>query len=153
MRFLSDIRCDVFGFCRSLLSACSPFIPFQPGAEKQDFFEQIPIIIRELLYRLNDDDQTVLKATNLAFAALSKEVSAEELVKHVEFMRNLIASMVSEARRRKGGVGDGEFLLPGFNIPKGKGLVVSFADFENMNENDDQDTRNVLPDFTLGVFD
>jgi len=34
-------------------------------------------------------------------------------------MRNLIASMVSDARRRKGGVGDGEFLLPGFNIPKG----------------------------------
>ena len=27
--------------------------------------------------------------------------------------------MVSDARRRKGGVGDGEFLLPGFNRPKG----------------------------------
>jgi len=29
------------------------------------------------------------------------------------------AELVKEARRRKGGVGDGEFLLPGFNIPKG----------------------------------
>ena len=37
----------------------------------------------------------------------------------IEYMRNIIASMVSDARRRKGGVGDGEFLLPGFNIPKG----------------------------------
>jgi hypothetical protein len=77
-------------------------------------------MIRELIYRLNDDDPTVLKAANAAFTALSNDVSAEELVKHVEFMRNLLASMVSDARRRKGGVGDGEFLLPGFNIPKGK---------------------------------
>lgn len=85
-----------------------------------DFYEQIPVIMRELLYRLNDEDASVLKATNLAFGALSKHVPAEELVKHVEFMRNLLASMVSDARRRKGGVGDGEFLLPGFNMPKGK---------------------------------
>ena len=92
------------------------------GAEKADFYEQIPIIIRELLYRLNDEDASVLKANHAAFSALSKKVPAEELVKHVEFMRNLLASMVSDARRRKGGVGDGEFLLPGFNIPKGQFL-------------------------------
>lgn len=55
----------------------------------------------------------------MAFSALSKHVPAEELVNHVEFMRNQISSLVSDARRRKGGVGDGEFLLPGFNIPKG----------------------------------
>lgn len=79
----------------------------------------IPIIIRELVARLNDDNAEVLKATHKAFTALSKNVSAEELVNHVEFMRNQIASLVSDARRRKGGVGDGEFLLPGFNIPKG----------------------------------
>jgi hypothetical protein len=77
-------------------------------------------MLRELLYRLNDDDATVLKSANGAFEALSKHVPAEELVKHIEFMRNLLASMVSDARRRKGGVGDGEFLLPGFNIPKGR---------------------------------
>jgi len=77
---------------------------------------------RELLYRLNDDNDSVLKATSAAMLALSKDVPAEELVKHVEFIRNLIASMVSDARRRKGGVGDGEFLLPGFNMPKGRFL-------------------------------
>ena len=76
-------------------------------------------MLRELLYRLNDENQEVLKATNAAFTALSKHVEAEELVKHIEFMRNLLNSMVSDARRRKGGVGDGEFLLPGFNMPKG----------------------------------
>jgi hypothetical protein len=90
------------------------------GAEEQDFYEQIPIILRELLYRLNDEDATVLTATNGALAALSKHVPAEELVNHIEFIRNLIASTVSDARRRKGGVGDGVFLMPGFNIPKGK---------------------------------
>lgn len=86
---------------------------------EDDFYEQIPIMYRELLYRLNDESKSVLKASNLALKALSTIVPAEELVKHIEFIRNLIASMVSDARRRKGGVGDGEFLLPGFNIPKG----------------------------------
>lgn len=90
------------------------------GAEKEDFYEVIPVILRELLYRLNDDDMEVLKVTNGAFTALSNLVPAEVLVKHIEFMRNLLASMVSDARRRKGGVGDGVFLLPGFNIPKGE---------------------------------
>lgn len=97
-----------------------PLSFFFIGADKQDFYEQIPIILRELLYRLNDENATVLKANHAALGALSKHVPAEELVKHIEFMRNLLASMVSDSRRRKGGVGDGEFLLPGFNIPKGK---------------------------------
>jgi len=88
-------------------------------ADRADFYDHIPIILRELLYRFNDESSIVLKAAHTAFSALSKNVSAEELVKHIEFIRNLLASMVSDARRRKGGVGDGEFLLPGFNIPKG----------------------------------
>lgn len=89
------------------------------GSDRLDFFDLIPVILRELLYRLNDGDDAVLKASNGALTALSKHVPAEELVKHVDFMRNLLASMISDARRRKGGVGDGEFLLPGFNIPNG----------------------------------
>ena len=76
-----------------------------------------------MLYRLNDSDPEVLKANNVAFVALSKHVPAEELVKHVEFIRNLLASIVSDARRRKGGVGDGEFFLPGFNMAKGAFLI------------------------------
>jgi putative lipoic acid-binding regulatory protein len=92
------------------------------GSEREDFYDQIPVMMREMLYRLNDDNVSVLKANHAAFTALSSKVPAEELVQHVEFMKNLIASMVSEARRRKGGVGDGEFLLPGFNMPKGRFL-------------------------------
>jgi len=87
--------------------------------DAKDFYEQTPVIIRELIQRFNDDNMDVVKAANKAFAALSKYVPAEELAQHIEYMRNLINSMVSDARRRKGGVGDGEFFLPGFNIPKG----------------------------------
>ena len=97
--------------------------PRRTGKDLADFYEQIPIVIRELVHRLNDESTEVLKANQKALAVMSKHVPAEELVKHVEFMRNLIASMVSDARRRKGGVGDGEFLLPGFNIPKGTCLA------------------------------
>lgn len=90
------------------------------GKDEADFYDQLPIILRELLYRFNDDNASVLKANYETFSAVSTHIPAEELVKHVEFIRNLINSMVSDARRRKGGVGDGEFLMPGFNMPKGK---------------------------------
>jgi len=76
--------------------------------------------MRELLSRFNDDSVMVIKSASDAFLALSTNISAEILVSHIEFMRNVIASLVSDARRRKGGVGDGEFLLPGFNIAKGE---------------------------------
>lgn len=75
--------------------------------------------MRELLVRLNDESVMVVRSASDALLALSNNISAEVLVDHIEFMRNVIASLVSDARRRKGGVGDGQFLLPGFNIPKG----------------------------------
>ena len=42
------------------------------------------------------------------------------LVEHLGYTKNLIGSMVSDARYRKGGVGEGDFFLPGLNIPKGE---------------------------------
>lgn len=82
-------------------------------------------MIRELAHRLNDDSTVVLQANNKALGALTTCVPAEELVTHIQFIRNLIASMVSDARYRKGGVGDKDFFLPGFNMPKGK--IVSYS--------------------------
>jgi len=100
--------------------ACRMFqVIIEERAEEADFYEQIPIMLRDLIARLNDESSLVLKACNAALKSLTTHVPAEELVNHIEFIRNLIASMVSDARRRKGGVGDGEFLLPGFNMPKG----------------------------------
>jgi len=89
------------------------------GKEIQDFYEQIPIFFRELLHRMNDDNSEVLLAANKSLKSLSSHVPADELLHNLEFCRNLIASMVSDSRRRKGGVGDGEFLMPGFNIKNG----------------------------------
>ena len=131
MRFLSDMSITIthcFYPLNSLVFLIFACFVFLPGSEKEDFYDQIPVMLREMLYRLNDDDAAVLKANHAALTALSNKVSAEELVQHVEFMKNLIASMVSESRRRKGGVGDGEFLLPGFNIPKGRLSVVHNAE-------------------------
>ena len=87
------------------------------------------IIIRELMHRLNDDNSMVLKANNAAIGALTKCVPVEELVKHIRYIKDLIGSMVSDARYRKGGVGDGDFFLPGLNIPKGK-----YFDLQSLHE-------------------
>lgn len=80
------------------------------------------------------------------FSALSKQVAAEELVNHVEFLRNQIASLVSDARRRKGGVGDGEFLLPGFNIPKGKFLCKGLYEWHDV-----MNAFSIFPTYIVGV--
>lgn len=100
------------------------------------------IIIRELIHRLNDDNSVVLKANNSAIGALTKCVPVEELVKHIRYIKDLIGSMVSDARYRKGGVGDGDFFLPGLNIPKGK-YFLSIV-FHDSVENDDN--INKLPE-------
>ena len=104
-------------------------------------------MLRELIFRLNDDIMDVLKANQAALSVLTTHVPAEELVKHIDFVRNMIASMVSDARRRKGGVGDGEFLMPGFNIPKGTFLTNQVSIFiPEMRTT----STNELPDFSWG---
>jgi hypothetical protein len=124
MRFLSDKRFTRWcGSSHVFLCVLKLFACFHSGKDKTDFYEQIPIMLRDLLYRFMDENDGVLKATHGALGALSTHVPAEELVKHIEFIRNLLGSMVSDARRRKGGVGDGEFFMPGFNVPKGKFFV------------------------------
>ena len=89
-----------------------------------DFTDELPILLREVLSRLVDDDDAVLEANSAALKAVMASVSPDELVKHVDFSRSLINSLVSEARRRKGGVGDGLFLMPGFCRKKGLDALI-----------------------------
>lgn len=123
MRFLSDIASysyDRLETCIKPIRYSQDFLCVLTGKDILDFNDQIPVILRELIYRFNDDSPEVLKAAHAAFTSLSKNVPAEELVNHIEFIRNLIASMVSDARRRKGGVGDGMYsteLSPVYHIP------------------------------------
>lgn len=85
-----------------------------------DFEGRIPQILKELLQRLVDGERTVLAAVASALKALNGRVSAERLAPHLTFARSIIASIVSDARHRKGGGGAGsEYHLPGVNIPKG----------------------------------
>lgn len=85
-----------------------------------EFEERIPQILKELLQRLVDGEQAVLLAVWSALKALNARVPAEELTPHLTFARSIIASIVSDARHRRGGGGAGaEFHLPGVNIPKG----------------------------------
>jgi len=85
---------------------------------KADFLDQVPLILRDLLQRMHESDDEVLKAVNSALKALNKAVKPDELVKHLEFSRTLLASLISD-KRWKGGIGEGEFLLRGTNLPKG----------------------------------
>ena len=71
-----------------------------------------------------DESDDVLEANSAALTSVMKSVPPEELVRHVEFSHNLINSLVSEARRKKGGVGDGEFLMPGFCRKKGLDALI-----------------------------
>ncbi|CAM9978455.1 unnamed protein product, partial [Phaeothamnion confervicola] len=92
-----------------------------------DFESQVPMLLKELLQRLADADAAVLAAALAALRALNARVPADRLVPHLVFCRNIVASVVSDARHRRGGGGGaaaavgGEevFYLPGLNQPKG----------------------------------
>ncbi|KAG5182622.1 armadillo-type protein [Tribonema minus] len=83
-----------------------------------DFIEQVPMLLRGLLMRLVDTDQSVLVASSKAMLALNARVGPEALVPHLTFACGIISSSISDARHRKGGAGM-SFELPGLNIPKG----------------------------------
>jgi HEAT repeat protein len=83
--------------------------------EAADFSDELPVMLREVVARLNDADEGVLDANAKALKAVCSSVAPEEIVTHLEFTRNNINSMVSEARRKKGGVGDGAFTMAQFN--------------------------------------
>lgn len=92
---------------------------FLRGTEAE-FGGRVPQILKELLQRLVDVEQPVLLAVWSALKALNARIPAEELTPHLTFARSIIASIVSDARHRRGGGGVGaEFHLPGVNIPKG----------------------------------
>ncbi|RHY34936.1 hypothetical protein DYB32_000549 [Aphanomyces invadans] len=88
-------------------------------ATTANYTEQVPTFIRYILHRFNDADAAVVQAASQSFNSLNTTIRPEELAKHIDFIRNNLNSMVSDARHRKGGVGSGEFLLPGLTIPKG----------------------------------
>lgn len=71
--------------CSQLPLSISSSVVYTTGTKAADFYEPVPIILRELLHRLNDDSSIVLKANNLALGALTSCVPAEELGEYTYF--------------------------------------------------------------------
>lgn len=89
---------------------------------KIDYFEYLPVLLKFILSRVADQDKSILISLKDCLTALSISVPLEELINHVDFMKNCISSTASSARHRTtGGIAlssTGEFILPLFSIQK-----------------------------------
>ncbi|ETN22669.1 hypothetical protein PPTG_02536 [Phytophthora nicotianae INRA-310] len=81
--------------------------------------DQAPLYLKQIVLHLNDQNDAVVRAASAALKGMNATIKPEQFAQHLDFIRQSINSMVSDARHRKGGVGDGEYLLPGLCIPKG----------------------------------
>ena len=81
-------------------------------------------ILGELVERLNDSYQPALQASVDTLGKLTARVTPGEMVEHIQFMRNALRTLISSARHRKGGVGEGEFLLPAFQLKGGLNTIL-----------------------------
>ena len=62
---------------------------------------QLPMVVKDLLSNLHDSDDAALAETMKALGAVVTTVTAERMVEHLDFMRSVIRSLVSELRYRK----------------------------------------------------
>lgn len=83
------------------------------------YTDQVALFLRQIVTHLNDHEGVVVQAASDAFKGLNVSVRPEQLTQHLDFIRQTINTLVSDARHRKGGVGAGEYLLPGLCIAKG----------------------------------
>ena len=85
------------------------------------YVEQLGNMWRDLLVALNDPETDVQKAAHKALSAIAKAVPKEDQVEHVDHVRGVIRGIVSDAKykRKQADAASGEFLLPGFNLPRG----------------------------------
>lgn len=83
-----------------------------------DYSAQLTVFLKNLAQRFADSDEATLLAVLNALRGLQRTTKLDELIKHLEFLRNSINSMVSDARHRKGGSGSKEFILPLLCLPK-----------------------------------
>lgn len=84
-----------------------------------EYNDQAAMLLKQIVVHLNDTEDVVKAASN-ALKGMNVTMRPEVLCNHLDFIRQTINSMVSDARHRKGGVGaTGEYLLPGLCIPKG----------------------------------
>ena len=68
-----------------------------------DYGPQVPMFLKDLVSHFTDADKEVLLAIKDALAALVSARPNDELMGHLEFTRNMLGSLVSDAKHRKGG--------------------------------------------------
>jgi HEAT repeat protein len=84
------------------------------------YHEQTPLFLKQIIVHLNDPVTEVVHAASDALKGINATTRPEALSVHLDFIRQTLNSVVSDARHRKGGVGvEGEFVLPGLGISKG----------------------------------
>jgi HEAT repeat protein len=115
---------------------------------KAEYNEYVPIILKYLLGRVAEADKELLQAVVDALLAISTTISLDELVNHIDFMKNCISSTASDARHRTGAASmlsdSGEFILPLFTIPKS--LEPFFTIFIHGLMNGSVDVREIAAD-------
>uniref|UniRef100_K3WKL7 TOG domain-containing protein n=1 Tax=Globisporangium ultimum (strain ATCC 200006 / CBS 805.95 / DAOM BR144) TaxID=431595 RepID=K3WKL7_GLOUD len=90
------------------------------GHTKTQYNDQVALYLKQIVVHLNDTEGDVVQAASDAFKGMNATLRPEQLGDHIDFIRQSINTLVSDARHRKGGVGStGEYLLPGLCIAKG----------------------------------
>lgn len=101
---------------------------------RAQYNEQAALFLKQIVIHLNDSEASVVQAASDAFKGMNVTLRPEVMVNHLDFIRQSINSMVSDARHRKGGVGaEGEYLLQGLCIPKGLEPFLPSYQFALMN--------------------
>ncbi|DBA03620.1 TPA: hypothetical protein N0F65_006799 [Lagenidium giganteum] len=98
-----------------------------------DYHDQTAMLLKQIVLHLNDSEPDVVQGASDALKGLNVTTRPESMTHHLDFIRQSINSMVSDARHRKGGVGDGEYLLPGLCISKGLEPFLPSYQFALMN--------------------
>jgi len=114
------------------------FIAQQSHAGQQDALSpQVTMLLRELLNRLTDGNDMVLRTVCDALAALCLAVPPDEAATHLDFIRSCLSSISSEIAAS----GDGSTMIPGLCLQKGGGLEALFPIYQRALLNGNAEAR------------
>ncbi|XP_058803320.1 stalled ribosome sensor GCN1 isoform X2 [Phymastichus coffea] len=78
---------------------------------RADYSQYVPQLLRGLIHLFTDDDKDVLQMSWEALTAVTKTLSSDQQIAHVQDIRQAVRFAVSDLK--------GQELLPGFCLPKG----------------------------------
>lgn len=86
---------------------------FCGGSDPEVYGEYVPMVVKDLINRLHDEDVVTVSVAVGALDRVVASFTAEGMVEHLDFIRSLLRSTVSDAKHRKGAVQGSEFALKG----------------------------------------